>query len=91
VVDTGRRYKVPKGVFARRDGDGLMVYAAGTVAVHTLNSTMAAVFEGCDGSRPCEELAAELVSKFQIGPDAAAEATYEALRSLLEHGLVEAA
>lgn len=91
AVDTRRIYRSSPSVLTRRDGDGLMAYSPGNIAVHTMNATMAAVFERCDGAHTCEQIAADLVERHAIAIDDAARATYDALAALIEHGLIEPA
>jgi len=51
-------------VIVQRGGPHTLIYDPDTDAVHVLNPTAAAIWEGCDGRRTPAELAARLAAAF---------------------------
>ena len=80
-----------QGVECQRIGDELMALDSRTDRVHTLNGTIAAIWELCDGRRSAEEIAEVLSVSFDCSdvPELLT-ATRDALQSLAALDLIVA-
>lgn len=80
----------PEPELVLRDvGDELMFYERNEDRIHILNGTARAIFQLCDGRRSLEEIAGELVVRFDVDRDSARRDVRDTVERLRDLGILQ--
>ncbi len=88
-LDTARTYRLSDRLLLKEVGEELVAFDSGSLAVHELNTSMAAVAQMCDGKHSCEQMVIALAARHGLELKDASRAVYRALRILRDQNLLE--
>lgn len=81
----------PEDVIWRRVDDKIVVIKDDGLAIHVLNKTAAMIWEMYDGERSVDEIAQQLVERFEVPFDEACRDIEEIVEKLIKIGLMKQA
>lgn len=88
TMDITRKYHIPEGFISKEDGGDLLVCQKDGLEVHSLNTSLAAVYRMCDGDNACERMVVEFAQMYGMGICDASREVYRSLTILGDKKLI---